>query len=629
MKNNKGFVVSAILYPLLVLFLALIMGLLSMSDTRKRILDKMKLEISDSIFDEATCSCDTILNKLNYIIKNGVAGGGGGGGGSYTYNVLGVNVEKYENPGLLPNINNSIGDIAVITPSITDNAYKDFTYYVSSTAPSEPKEGQIWIVQDITSQYYIESDYSKIGIGYAMEYFGGEWVLRKSYVYNNGKWQMLYYVPIVNGNVDYDGSDVNSEVQWKYTYKGEYQTFTAPFSGYYQMELWGAQGGSYNTTSAAGGLGSYTSGKIYLDAGKTLYVFVGGTGSNPTAYEISTGGGWNGGGNGLRSNYTGNNHAALGGGGATDIRTYINDEKGKDVWNDFDSLKSRIMVAAGGSGGSRYGDSYSVGQPGGGLTGYDGTCDSGTCGIEYTSYGGFAATQTKAGYNLASPAANGGFGYGGNGVRINYNSTGGGGGYYGGAGAYANSNGRTVGSTGSSYISGHIGCNSISKNSTASNIIHIGTAFHEDGYYFTETVIIDGKGYKWNSYKADTVVERPTANGNAISGDGYALITLLSVDYDENHEQTDNTKIEEETVWNYQYSGEYQIFTAPHTGNYKAEAWGAQGGSYNSSSAAGGLGAYTSGEIFLEKGENLYIYIGGTGTNPTAYETSTGGGWNE
>ena len=50
-----------------------------MSDTRKRILDKMKLEISDSIFDEATCSCDTILNKLNYIIKNGVAGGGGGG----------------------------------------------------------------------------------------------------------------------------------------------------------------------------------------------------------------------------------------------------------------------------------------------------------------------------------------------------------------------------------------------------------------------------------------------------------------------------------------------------------------------------------------------------------------------
>ena len=35
-KNNKGFVVSAVLYPLLVLFLALIMGLLAMSDTRKR-----------------------------------------------------------------------------------------------------------------------------------------------------------------------------------------------------------------------------------------------------------------------------------------------------------------------------------------------------------------------------------------------------------------------------------------------------------------------------------------------------------------------------------------------------------------------------------------------------------------
>lgn len=35
-RNNNGFVVSAVLYPLLVLFLALIMGLLAMTDTRKR-----------------------------------------------------------------------------------------------------------------------------------------------------------------------------------------------------------------------------------------------------------------------------------------------------------------------------------------------------------------------------------------------------------------------------------------------------------------------------------------------------------------------------------------------------------------------------------------------------------------
>ena len=84
MKNKKGFVVSAVLYPLLVLFLAIIMGLLSMTDTRKRILDKMKLEITDNIFDDVACSCDTILAKLNYIIANGT----GGSGGDYCINSL-------------------------------------------------------------------------------------------------------------------------------------------------------------------------------------------------------------------------------------------------------------------------------------------------------------------------------------------------------------------------------------------------------------------------------------------------------------------------------------------------------------------------------------------------------------
>ena len=232
-KNNKGFVVSAVLYPLLVLFLALIMGLLAMTDTRKRILDKMKLEISDSIFDEATCSCDTILNKLNYLIKNGV---GGGGGGSYTYNVLGLNVKTYEEPSSMPNIGNSIGDIAVIsTTEMPEN-----NYYVSTTPPREPKEGTIWIVQDRTSNYYVESDYSKIGVSYVMQYEGDTWNLKKSYVFQNGKWELLYYVNVHNHEVDLTGTDINGVTEWTYGYTGEYQVFKSVFSGYYKFELWGA-----------------------------------------------------------------------------------------------------------------------------------------------------------------------------------------------------------------------------------------------------------------------------------------------------------------------------------------------------------------------------------------------------
>jgi uncharacterized protein YoxC len=62
--NKKGFVVSAILYPLLILFLALLMGLLSMNSTRKNILDNMKLEISDNLFESATCDCNVITSTL-------------------------------------------------------------------------------------------------------------------------------------------------------------------------------------------------------------------------------------------------------------------------------------------------------------------------------------------------------------------------------------------------------------------------------------------------------------------------------------------------------------------------------------------------------------------------------------
>lgn len=64
MRNNKGFVVSAVLYPLLVIFLALIMGLLAMSTTRKKILENMKNEVSDTIFDTSSCDCEEIGKKL-------------------------------------------------------------------------------------------------------------------------------------------------------------------------------------------------------------------------------------------------------------------------------------------------------------------------------------------------------------------------------------------------------------------------------------------------------------------------------------------------------------------------------------------------------------------------------------
>ena len=67
--------------------------------------------------------------------------------------------------------------------------------------------------------------------------------------------------------------------------------------------------------------------------------------------------------------------------------------------------------------------------------------------------------------------------------------------------------------------------------------------------------------------------------------------------------------------WNFAYTGSIQTFTAPKTGIYQLETWGAQGGnaedSENNLVARGGYGAYAKGEVFLTQGETLYIGVGG------------------
>ena len=69
----------------------------------------------------------------------------------------------------------------------------------------------------------------------------------------------------------------------------------------------------------------------------------------------------------------------------------------------------------------------------------------------------------------------------------------------------------------------------------------------------------------------------------------------------------------------FDFLAEEQKYEILYTGNYTIEAWGAQG------AAEGGLGAYASGEIYLEKGTILKINIGGSGDNSLAPGYNGGG----
>lgn len=257
-----------------------------------------------------------------------------------------------------------------------------------------------------------------------------------------------------------------------YKATGTYQTFIAPQNGKYKVELWGSQG-----QGEKGGKGAYTRGEIFLEKNEKLYVYVGD--NKPISFN----------GGAAAARYSGD------GGGATDVRLIPGD------FDDFTSLKSRIMVAAGGGGTGCFDSNckeMSYGGAAGGIFSYDlpmivkdswvlslntgATQKSG--GFGFVSYRN--DYSSKAGeFGLASQGASDGFGGGA------------GGGYYGGAGGGTGENIITAGSGGSSYISGHVGSDSILEYSTKDHIFHSGSAVHYSGKTFTNTLMIDGLGYSW------------------------------------------------------------------------------------------------------------------------------------
>ena len=79
---------------------------------------------------------------------------------------------------------------------------------------------------------------------------------------------------------------------------------------------------------------------------------------------------------------------------------------------------------------------------------------------------------------------------------------------------------------------------------------------------------------------------------------------------------------------NFDYTGTEQIYTVLKSGYYKLETWGAQGGDvvpYDSSykTFIGGYGGYSKGEVYLNKGDALYINVGEHGKTIQGNDNST------
>ena len=266
--------------------------------------------------------------------------------------------------------------------------------------------------------------------------------------------------------------------------------------GIYSIDCFGA---SAINESKGYSLGGHTFGTISLNKKTIFYLYIGqeGTFNGSKTYG--------GGGKGNRYSWSG--------GGATDVR-YIDDEE-------FEGLKSRIMVAGGGGGYSIYFNPPNNGgkSNGGGLNGEDGFVVLGNSGLKLETTMAKGGTQNSGGDGGISPESNdpnydlseernGTFGKGGS---TYYGSGGGGGGYFGGGAGKTYADQVGSGAGGSSYISGYKGCYSISETSTKDNIEMKNDPNHYSGYSFINSRMSDFSSSDLNY------------------GNGYIIITFLSL----------------------------------------------------------------------------------------------------
>lgn len=275
-----------------------------------------------------------------------------------------------------------------------------------------------------------------------------------------------------------DGSSGEVQYVWNFDFDpdndglGQEQVYTVPNTGDYKLEVWGAQGATYDSTSSYGGYGGYSVGVVSLEKGQQLYLNVGGQGNLATlqnGVDISVPGGYNGGGN-LRLHYNSDGTIRVGGsgGGATHIAltsgllSSLESYKGTlSDTNDY-YISDTILIVAGGGGGSaalvQKSTTHKKGGSGGGYKGTNTDCT-----------GESGATQIDGGYCKGYEHVAGGFGLGSS-SPLTGNSLGGsgGGGFYGGGLPGANTK---AGAGGSGYIASSklVSSNGVTKHMTCFN----------------------------------------------------------------------------------------------------------------------------------------------------------------
>lgn len=350
----------------------------------------------------------------------------------------------------------SVDKLYLIDMSVEDKTFPNFNVILRKYINTIKTSGLILLVQVNGSEYanikVIDDNIRLVGDA-ENEYITyvklGDTFNEPGYISESGVVPTITWEPAFSSYTegtyyvyyDFNGKILRRKVQVleldkTFDYTGSEQTYTVKLDGKYKLEVWGAQGGSYNS-EYYGGYGGYSVGTIELKKNQMIYVYVGGQGTILNDNSDYIPGGFNGGGRGANKDA---NVISTSGGGATHVATK------SGLLSSLEGYKDNILIVSAGGGGTSYqsGTYSGVGGSGGGYIGSDGT-------NTMTDYKpGAGGTQSSGGNSGGGVANNqergtsGSFGQGGNG---NYYSGGGGAGLYGGGASNQSGAGG-----GSSYI---------------------------------------------------------------------------------------------------------------------------------------------------------------------------------
>lgn len=443
-------------------------------------------------------------------------------------------VGHFENEPLIDNgkmlLVETPGTVTVELPAgsyINTSVYNKFGWYTANDSTDrDPVGWELYVSEDYTNYFLVDSRSQQTitddrnALAFKENYVSSQFpTIEDIYLKKSGTWikgnfssgggsssvepnpsgaPMDRLVTLGVNGIVYEVSAGNTNERYNaFSYTGDIQTFEAPETGTYKLEVWGAQGGSGNSL-VNGGYGGYSVGYVNLTQGDILYICVGGKGGGSATGDASVVG-YNGGGEG---NYGGNRGN---GGGATHI-ALVN-----GTLNILSNNLSDILIVAGGGGGAGYyaGSDSGDGGSGGGYIGGHGLYAGSPAG-DSNSHTGSGGTQSAGGETEDySTQSAGSFGQGANRDDSSlWGGSGGGGGLYGGG---ASTNNAGAGG-GSGYINTTELTNAcmygynVSESSSASiKTISVSTASSDP----TPQVAKEGNGYakiSWGGGEFDPYV---------------------------------------------------------------------------------------------------------------------------